>query len=277
MRSFSARSTCGAARAGAAPCARSAAAIVAIGAALLFTTLPGEARAARGVAETSALCDAAAAHAAAKRDVPLAVLRALTLTETGRKLDGAHRAWPWTVNMEGEGVWFDGPDDALAYVRGRHKRGARSFDVGCFQINYKWHGDAFPSFEAMFDPTDNADYAAQFIRALYEEFGDWSKAAGAYHSRSPEFAEKYRKRFDRILASLGPAPEIAPAAAAPVLNARAERRPEPDRDTRAGEGGLVRLAALLPGSPGSVFATIGAPASGEAPIGLLRAARPLFD
>jgi hypothetical protein len=130
--------------------------------------------------------------------VPLAVLQAISLTETGRKRAGQFRPWPWTVNMEGKGLWFDTQDDARAYVYSQYKRGARSFDVGCFQINYKWHGQAFASIDAMFDPVANAVYAAEFLRGLRAEEGSWSAAAGAYHSRTPEFAEKYRERFDRI-------------------------------------------------------------------------------
>ena len=47
--------------------------------------------------------------------------------------------------MEGKGKWFQTRDEALSYVFKHFKRGARSFDVGCFQINFKWHGQAFPS------------------------------------------------------------------------------------------------------------------------------------
>ena len=80
----------------------------------------------------------------------------------------------------------------------------KSFDVGCVQINYRWHGHAFPTLEDMFDPEWTATYAAQFLRTLYEERGSWSAAAGAYHSLTPELAQKYAARFDRILADLAP-------------------------------------------------------------------------
>ena len=50
--------------------------------------------------------------------------------------------------------------------------GRTSFDVGCVQINYRWHGHAFPSLEDMFDPEWTATYAAQFLRTLYEERGE---------------------------------------------------------------------------------------------------------
>lgn len=220
-------------------------------------------------APVAAICDAAAEAGAKTGDAPLDVLRALTRTETGRRLDGALRPWPWTVNMEGEGFWFDSEAEALAFVRRRHAAGARSFDIGCFQINFRWHGEAFDSFEEMFDPVANALYAARFLAELKAEGGDWREAVGKYHSRTPEFANRYTERFDTILAALGPAGDL-PRLSAPVLFAgNGPRAPGglfiaapahalPDRD-RANWRGGVSLSALSAGAP------------------LLRAARPLFD
>ncbi len=144
------------------------------------------------------LCEYAAQEAARSEGVPLSVLTAISLNETGRKRDGRFRAWPWTVNMEGAGHWFASRDEALRFAVTEFDRGARSFDVGCFQINYKWHGENFASIEDMFDPMANARYAAQYLRALYAEKGSWEGAAGAYHSRTPEFAERYAARFTRF-------------------------------------------------------------------------------
>ncbi len=152
--------------------------------------------------DLSHICDQAAAYAAQETGVPLSVLQAISLTETGRKRTGVMRPWPWTVNMEGKGVWFDSEDEARAYVYKNYKRGARSFDVGCFQINYKWHGQQFASIEEMFDPNPNALYAAKFLLDLFQEKGDWSEAAGAYHSRTQKYAEKYEKRFNAFRAAL---------------------------------------------------------------------------
>jgi transposase-like protein len=152
----------------------------------------------RAAQDLSLICDQAAAYAARETGVPLSVLQAISLNETGRKRGGIMRPWPWTVNMEGKGVWFDTEDEARAFVYQNYKRGARSFDVGCFQINYKWHGQAFASIEEMFEPRPNALYAAKFLLELYREKGNWSGAAGAYHSRTPKYAEKYEARFNRF-------------------------------------------------------------------------------
>jgi hypothetical protein len=146
----------------------------------------------------SAVCEQAAQMASQQSGVPVSVLKAISLNETGRKHEGEFRPWAWTVNMEGAGHWFDTRDEARAYVFKEFKRGARSFDIGCFQINYKWHHTAFSSIDEMFEPTANALYAAKFLTELYNEFGDWTKAAGAFHSRTPKHATSYAARFNKF-------------------------------------------------------------------------------
>lgn len=117
--------------------------------------------------------------------------------------------------MEGKGVWFENRQEALAYVTQHFQRGARSFDVGCFQLNYKWHGQAFSSVEEMFDPNANAVYAAKFLRDLFEEKGNWADAAGAYHSRTPKYAHRYIRRFNELYAGIANLPAPPPPANEP--------------------------------------------------------------
>ena len=154
----------------------------------------------------TALCYNAIDRAARQMGTPRAVMLAISLTETGKKIGDRVQPWPWTVNMEGEGFWFATRAEALAFVRKRHAAGARSFDVGCFQINYKWHGQHFASIEQMFDPLANAFYAARFLTELHAETGSWTEAAGAYHSRTPEHAERYTAIFERHRARIAADP-----------------------------------------------------------------------
>ncbi|WP_368040316.1 transglycosylase SLT domain-containing protein [Ruegeria atlantica] len=158
---------------------------------------------------TARVCDHAAQRAARAEGVPLDIMHAIARVETGRTVDGALQPWPWTINVEGKGIWFTSELEAKSYVFGIFKAGKRSFDVGCFQINYRWHGKAFRSIDAMFDPDENATYAAQFLKELYAELGSWNAAAGAYHSRTPALANAYTERFQTILAQLD---EQAPTA-----------------------------------------------------------------
>nr|WP_303626444.1 transglycosylase SLT domain-containing protein [Roseovarius sp. M141] len=100
--------------------------------------------------------------------------------------------------MDGTGKWFDSRESALSYVNGESINGSRNIDIGCFQISFKWHGENFDSVSKMFDPEENAIYAARFLKKLYVERGNWSSAVGAYHSRTEKHAKRYMKIFDRI-------------------------------------------------------------------------------
>lgn len=156
----------------------------------------------------ASICESAASQAAQRYGIPVAVMQALTLTETGRKMNGRMRPWPWTVNVGGKGYWFDTRMDAIDFVQTKIPKSVRSYDLGCFQINLRWHGDAFGSKSEMFDPVLNADYAARFLRSLLPEFRTWKRAAGAYHSRTPKFAEKYERIFSQHLAAFNQSPPL---------------------------------------------------------------------
>lgn len=156
-------------------------------------------------ADFADLCESAAREASALTGVPFAVLQAITAVETGRHLPGSDRQlhpWPWTVNQAGDGHWFDTKEQALAYATAARERGISNIDIGCFQLNHRWHADTFASLQAMFDPRKNALHAAEFLRSLHDKYGDWSEAAGAYHSKTPEYAARYRIKFDAVLAGL---------------------------------------------------------------------------
>jgi hypothetical protein len=224
----------------------------------LMAALAPQDAAARSEAGAASICDSAAALAADRTGVPVTVLMAMARTESGRRQADGFAPWPWTVNMEGTGRYFDDPGTALAYIEQSRARGARSFDVGCFQINHLWHGAAFASIEAMFDPVANATYAAGFLKSLFLETGSWNAAAGAYHSRTPDRAAGYSARFARIhedvvqSVAAGAAPDGALAQAGDLAGLGA-----PSVNTypflvhgASGSGGsLVPVAGLPAGSP----------------------------
>ena len=160
-----------------------------------------------GTAGPADLCLAAARDAAEATGVPLRLLIALSLTETGRKgAAGGLEPWPWALNRGGESLWFATRDEALATLEEILAAGTTNVDLGCFQLNWRWHSAGFASAADMIDPGANALYAAKFVARLYDETGDWRAAAAAYHSATPARAEVYMTRFDPIYAALGDDP-----------------------------------------------------------------------
>jgi len=154
--------------------------------------------AAQAATDPAALCERATVLAAEQTGVPLTVLQAIALAESGRSWGGHQRPWPWTVNFGGDGAWHDSAAEAQRAVAEYQAAGGTNFDIGCFQINHRWHAEAFPDMATMFDPRANALYAAQFLLGLFDETGSWPDAAAAYHSRTPEYADRYRARFNRL-------------------------------------------------------------------------------
>lgn len=155
-------------------------------------------------ASPAAECDRAAEQAARATGVPVEVLLALTRAETGRAAGGGLQPWPWAVNRGGEGHWFDTRAEAQDWVQTRIDAGETNLDIGCFQLNLRWHAQGFASLETMFDPAQNALYAAGYLAEKYQKTGDWTIAAGAYHSSTDSHAERYAARFADILAGLAP-------------------------------------------------------------------------
>jgi hypothetical protein len=151
-------------------------------------------------ASQASLCEDSAQFASKDTGVPLSVLRAVALAETGQtKFDkNDYSAWPWTVQSGQKGHWFPDKSTAIQFVQSLMAAQTTNIDIGCFQINIRWHGQAFQNLEDMFSPRSNALYAAKFLQELYSETGDWRTAVGRYHSRDGDRAEAYVQRLERL-------------------------------------------------------------------------------
>ncbi|MHA1108607.1 MAG: hypothetical protein ACTSQV_05760 [Alphaproteobacteria bacterium] len=134
--------------------------------------------------------------------LPLKLLDAVSLVESGR-WDAARQekfAWPWTVYAEGRGRYFATKREAVAAVRRMRKRGIESIDVGCMQVNLFYHPTAFASLGEAFDPHANAAYAARFLGELRRTTRSWTRAVAHYHSseraRGVPYWHRVRKAWD---------------------------------------------------------------------------------
>lgn len=197
------------------------------------------------------LCDAAALQAAETHGIPPQVMLAITRVETGRDHKGQLQPWPWAVNQAGQSHWFDSYAKALAFVQDAASAGQSNLDIGCFQLNLHWHGAAFPSLEVMFDPVQNADYAAQFLLQNHAATGNWVDAVARYHSMTPEHAKAYVERVERVLTLMAEGGSFADPAealqeAADTVTARDNRYPLLQPGAQAGLASIVPAAAALP-------------------------------
>ena len=153
-------------------------------------------------------CDGAALRSAEAYGVPPQVMLAITRVESGKPTGDALQPWPWTVNLQGEGHWFDSAEEATDFAQNAIATGVTNLDIGCFQLNWRWHGDKFSSIDEMFDPETNADHAARFLVENHQKTGNWVDAVAAYHSTSPDLAEAYIERIEGILQDFSDAGQL---------------------------------------------------------------------
>ncbi len=147
------------------------------------------------------VCSVAARRYEDKFQIKRHLLNTITNVETGRwdEVSKKKTAWPWTVNAQGKGYFFDSKREAIAAVKRFQAEGIKSIDVGCMQINLVYHPDAFKNLEDAFNPYKNMEYGAKFVKKLYVQKGhDWNKAAAAYHSSLPEKANIYAQKLSEV-------------------------------------------------------------------------------
>jgi len=146
------------------------------------------------------LCADATHQVERERGIPKDLLTAISLAESGRwdNVNGETHAWPWTVTS-GENTWkTDSKAEAIQRVQALRGAGVTNIDVGCMQINLRYHPDAFESLEQAFDPLSNARYAGTFLSNLYGSTGNWLTAAGNYHSNTQQYHERYKLKVARF-------------------------------------------------------------------------------
>ena len=125
-------------------------------------------------------------------DIPKNLLLSIGKSESGRILkNNKHVIWPWTVNHAGKSLFFDTKNQMKKYVLKHVKKQDYNLDVGCMQINLKWHKNNFKKISDMFAVEPNVSYAASFLLQLKNKHGSWDKAIKHYHSSDPKKNKPY--------------------------------------------------------------------------------------
>jgi len=124
------------------------------------------------------------------------------------------------------------------------------------QVNLKHHPNAFATVEDAFDPEHNADYAARFLRSLYDGPADrvWLRAAGFYHSQTPERADWYRSLVEAAMKGPLPAQGVPPGVSGQVAGGGQSLSNHADR------------ARILPAPSGQVGRSLEAYRGGPIPL-----------
>lgn len=181
-------------------------------------------------------CETLATEASQRYGLPEGLLIAIARTESGIARGTADpRAWPWTANVEGQSHYYDTRQEMLADLDRVVAEDISNFDVGCMQLNYRWHGDSFAALDQMLDPATNVGYAARYLRQLHDETGSWETATRYYHSRDPDRGGAYLSRVREVQATLDT------PGTGPVQVVALSTRGSSDRAVPAARGGVDQL------------------------------------
>jgi soluble lytic murein transglycosylase-like protein len=129
--------------------------------------------------------------------VPAGILYAVGLAETGRK----GSLGPFALNIAGRPVFADSRAAARKLAEAALARGVSLIDLGCMQINHRYHAQAFAGLDDMLDPARNVDYAARFLAELKRREGSWSLAVARYHA-GPNNDPAQKRYVCRVIANL---------------------------------------------------------------------------
>jgi hypothetical protein len=136
--------------------------------------------------------------------LPIKILKAIATQESGRwsREQKSKVPWPWTINVHGKGYYFPNKLEAIAAVKKFQSQGIRSIDVGCMQVNLKYHGEHFRNVEEAISPRYNIAYSAKLLKSHYKRKSSWKKAVASYHSgggRGKKELKRGRKYAKKVL------------------------------------------------------------------------------
>ncbi|MDA9989394.1 transglycosylase SLT domain-containing protein [Paracoccaceae bacterium] len=149
-------------------------------------------------ASVTTVCDDSIDSVAHATLVPKKVLYKIARLESGRSFKGEYVSWPWSLNNAGKGYFLDTKTAALNKLGNLIALGEKNVDVGCMQLNLRWHARHFDSLEDMISPIENVSYAAKFLQELYKETGTWEKAVKFYHSRNSKYNNLYYAKYQKM-------------------------------------------------------------------------------
>lgn len=134
---------------------------------------------------------------ALENGLPAPLFYAVALTESGQSglSRNQFRPWPWTLNVNGKGLYFPSRKAAWQALQRALDSDERSVDIGLMQVNWRYHQKDLGSAWQSLDPYHNLRVGAAILRQCYLTEADWWASLGCYHAPgNPVKAASYRER-----------------------------------------------------------------------------------
>ena len=122
--------------------------------------------------------------------LPNKLLTSISLVESGIFKGNDVSSWPWALNINGHSKYFKNKEETISFLK-KNLPKSKNIDIGCMQINYKFHGHKFEDLDHILNPEENVKYAAQFLKKLFKRHKSWNEEISRYHSSKPKRKKKY--------------------------------------------------------------------------------------
>ena len=124
-------------------------------------------------------CPRLIAQTEARRNIPRGLLMAIALTESGNRGTPS----PYAMNIAGRSHFAQSGQEMANIINSNWGRGVRSIDVGCMQVNLKFHAENFSRLTDLLNSVTNVEYGASYLIKLAKESGSWKSAVMSYHNK----------------------------------------------------------------------------------------------
>lgn len=134
---------------------------------------------------------------AIEHGIPAELFYAIALAESGKTVASTsrRRPWPWTLNIAGEGQYFNSRWEAWRALDESLRAGQDSVDIGLMQVNWRFHQAKLGSSWLALEPYHNLAVGADILKDCYQKRRDWWASVGCYHAPSDKpRAKRYRAR-----------------------------------------------------------------------------------
>jgi len=159
--------------------------------------------------------------AAKEAGIPAVVLYAVALQESGTRVNGTLRPWPWTLNVAGQGRFFSTKEAACQNLTYALKTtSAKRVDVGLGQINVGYHGHRVDTPCELLDPYLNLQIASTILLEQHKPGQDWLVTMGKYHSpangaAAARYRTSVRRHYEPLLTASKVTRPATPSKATP--------------------------------------------------------------
>lgn len=124
-------------------------------------------------------CQSLISTAEQRYNIPTGLLMAIALTESGDKTGGPN---PHAMNIAGMTYIAPNIENMAGVIQRGYNTGQTSIDVGCMQVNLKYHAHNFRSPYELLNSRVNVDYGARYLASLANDTKSWRDAVMTYHN-----------------------------------------------------------------------------------------------